>query len=102
MTTQHPGIGTLDTQADALYVAVDALVGANRTRIITLALGARLPTIFNQREFVQAGGLMSYGPNFSALFRRAADLVVCAGRSLVIYRSNSRPRSTANAHSVSR
>ena len=61
MTTQHPGIGTLDTQADALYVAVDALVGANRTRIITLALGARLPTIFNQREFVQAGGRLCSG-----------------------------------------
>jgi putative tryptophan/tyrosine transport system substrate-binding protein len=70
-----PAFETLDAQADALYVAVDALVAANRTRIITLALGARLPTIFNQREFVQAGGLMSYGPNFSVLFRRSADLV---------------------------
>jgi len=70
-----PAFETLDAQADALYVAVDALLSANRTRIITLALGARLPTIFNQREFVQAGGLMSYGPNFSALFQRAADLV---------------------------
>jgi putative tryptophan/tyrosine transport system substrate-binding protein len=70
-----PAFETLDAQADALYVAVDALVAANRTRIITLALGARLPTIFNQREFVQAGGLMSYGPNFSVLFRRSADLI---------------------------
>jgi hypothetical protein len=56
--------------ADALYVVIDALVVANRTRIITLALGARLPTIFNNRVFVQAGGLMSYGANFSDLFRR--------------------------------
>ena len=54
---------------------VDALVAANRTRIITLALGARLPTIFNTRDYVQAGGLMSYGPNFADLFRRTADLV---------------------------
>jgi putative ABC transport system substrate-binding protein len=52
-----------------------ALVVVNRTRIITLALGARLPTIFNIRDFVQAGGLMSYGPNFPDLFRRTADLV---------------------------
>jgi putative ABC transport system substrate-binding protein len=48
---------------------------ANRTRIITLALGARLPTIFNTREFVHAGGLMSYGPNYPDLFRRTAELV---------------------------
>jgi putative ABC transport system substrate-binding protein len=62
-------------RADALYVGVNALVVANRTRIITLALGARLPTIFNTREFVQAGGLMSYGPNYPDLFRRTAELV---------------------------
>jgi putative tryptophan/tyrosine transport system substrate-binding protein len=62
-------------RVDALYVAVNALVVANRTRIITLALGARLPTIFNTREFVHAGGLMSYGPNFPDLFRRTAELV---------------------------
>src|SRR5215469_18979221 len=60
-----PAFETLDAQADALYVAVDALVAANRTRIITLALGARLPTIFNNDNFVQAGALMSYGPDFS-------------------------------------
>ncbi len=64
-----------DARADALYVAVDALVTANRTRIITLALGARLPTMFGLREYVQAGGLMSYGPNLSAQFRRAAEYV---------------------------
>ena len=39
------------------------------------ALGARIPTIFGFREFVDAGGLMSYGPNFADLFRHAADLV---------------------------
>ena len=53
----------LKGQADALYVVNDALVNANRTRIITLALGARLPTIFNTRDHVQAGGLMSYARN---------------------------------------
>ena len=64
----------LKAQADALYVVGDPLVVANRTRIITLALSARLPTIFNTRDNVQAGGLMSYGPNFPAQFRRAAEL----------------------------
>jgi putative ABC transport system substrate-binding protein len=53
----------------------DPLVGANRTRIMTFALTARLPTIFNTRDHVQAGGLMSYGPNFPAQLRRAADFV---------------------------
>jgi putative tryptophan/tyrosine transport system substrate-binding protein len=42
---------------------------------VTLALHARLPTIFNSAEFVRAGGLISYGPNYPALFRRAADYV---------------------------
>jgi putative ABC transport system substrate-binding protein len=62
-------------RADALYVAADPLVLANRVRINTLALEARLPTIFSLRENVEAGGFMSYGPNFSDLFRRAADYV---------------------------
>jgi putative tryptophan/tyrosine transport system substrate-binding protein len=65
----------LKARADALYVVVDTLVVANRPRIITLARGARLPTIFQQSDFVQAGGLMSYGPNIPDLFRRAAELV---------------------------
>jgi putative tryptophan/tyrosine transport system substrate-binding protein len=62
-------------QADALYVVVDQLIVANRTRIFTFALGARLPTIFSTRDFVQAGGFMSYGPNYSDLFRHSADYV---------------------------
>jgi putative tryptophan/tyrosine transport system substrate-binding protein len=47
----------------------------HRLRIITFALAARLPTMFSQREYVAAGGLMSYGPNFPDLNRRAADYV---------------------------
>jgi len=70
-----PAFEALKAQADAVYVVVNALVTANRTRIITLALGARLPTIFNTRDFVQAGALMSYGPNYPDMFRRTADLV---------------------------
>ena len=53
----------------------DPLVTTNRIRINTLALGARLPTMHGVREYVEAGGLMSYGPNFPDLFRRAADYV---------------------------
>jgi putative ABC transport system substrate-binding protein len=64
-----------NAKADALYVVTTALVSANRTRIIELAVGARLPTIFITREYVQAGALMSYGPNYSDLFRRSADHV---------------------------
>ena len=61
--------------ADALYVVSEPLVTSNRIRINTLAQGARLPTIHASREFVEAGGLMSYGPNYSDQFRRAAELV---------------------------
>ena len=70
-----PAFETLKGRADALYVCADALVNTNRIRINTLALGARLPTMHRSREYVEAGGLMSYGPNFPDLFRRAADYV---------------------------
>jgi len=70
-----PAFEALKAQADALYVVTAALIAANRTRILTFALSARLPTIFNNRDHVQAGALMSYGPNFPALFRRTADYV---------------------------
>src|SRR5262249_25396064 len=53
----------------------DPLVNTNRIRINTSALGARLPTIYNSWEAVEAGGLMSYGANFPAAFRRAAELI---------------------------
>jgi putative ABC transport system substrate-binding protein len=70
-----PAFAALKAQADALYVVVDALLVANRTRIITLALGSRLPTISSTREYIQAGGLISYGAYFPDLFRRAAVMV---------------------------
>jgi putative ABC transport system substrate-binding protein len=70
-----PAIEALKGRADALYVAGDPLINANRVRINILAVGARLPTIYIQRENVEAGGLMSYGPNFPDLFRRAAEYV---------------------------
>jgi putative ABC transport system substrate-binding protein len=70
-----PAFEALKIQADALYVVGSALVAANRTRIITFALSARLPTIFNTRAYLEVGGLMSYGPSYPALFQRAAELV---------------------------
>ena len=70
-----PAFEALKGRAEALYVCSDPLVTTNRIRINTLALGARLPTMYSVREFVEAGGLMSYGPNFPDLFRRAADFV---------------------------
>jgi putative tryptophan/tyrosine transport system substrate-binding protein len=70
-----PAFQGLKTRADALYVAVDQLMVANRTSILTSALSARLPTIFSTRDFVKAGALMSYGPSYTERFRRAADYV---------------------------
>jgi len=61
--------------AKALYVVIDPLTNTHRVRINTLALAERLPTMYAIREGVQAGGLMSYGPNIPDLFRRAGDYV---------------------------
>jgi len=70
-----PAVETIKGRVDGFYVAGAPLFTTNRVRIHTLALAPRLPTIHNFRELVEAGGLMSYGPNFPDLFRRAADLV---------------------------
>ena len=70
-----PAFEALKGRADALYVCTDALANANRIRISTLALGARLPTMHGYKESVEAGGLMSYGANLTDLFRRAGDYV---------------------------
>jgi len=65
----------LKSGSQALYVCADPLVNANHARINTLALGARLPTIHPIRDFLEAGGFMSYGPSAVHLFRRAAEYV---------------------------
>jgi putative ABC transport system substrate-binding protein len=70
-----PAFEALKGRADALYVCVDPLINSNRVRINTRAVAARLPTMHGFREHVEAGGLMSYGANYSDLFRRAADYV---------------------------
>lgn len=68
-------ITSLKDRADALYVCTDPLISTNRVRINILAIGEKLPTMNSFREYVQAGGLISYGPNFPDLFRRAGDYV---------------------------
>jgi putative tryptophan/tyrosine transport system substrate-binding protein len=70
-----PAFKALKGRAEALYVAGGPLTSTNRIHINTFALGARLATICADREYVKAGGLMSYGPNFPDLFRRSADIV---------------------------
>ena len=70
-----PAIEALKGGADALYVCADSLTTTNQLLIITSVQAARLPTIFGARENVGVGGLMSYGPSFSDLFRNAAEYV---------------------------
>jgi putative ABC transport system substrate-binding protein len=70
-----PAIASLDGRAQALYICGDPFMNANRVRVITFALTARLPTMHDQRDFLEAGGLMCYGPNFPDLFRRAAEFI---------------------------
>jgi putative ABC transport system substrate-binding protein len=70
-----PAFEALKRRADALYIVGDPLVNIQRVRINTFALATRLPTMYVQREYVEAAGLMSYGPNYLDLNRRAADYV---------------------------
>ena len=70
-----PAFEAIRGKADALYVVSDALIAANSTLITTLALSGRLPTILSYGDYVESGGLMSYGPNYANLFRQAADMV---------------------------
>jgi len=70
-----PAIEALKGRVGALYVQSDPLMNTNRIRISTLALGAGLPTSSGARDYVEAGLLMSYGPNFPDLFRGAAGFV---------------------------
>jgi putative ABC transport system substrate-binding protein len=70
-----PALIAIRGQVQALYVPGDGLIFTHGVRVITVALAGRLPTIHNFREHVDAGGLMSYGPSFVALYRRSADYV---------------------------
>ena len=70
-----PAFEALKGRAEAIFVTGSPLIITNRAGFHTLAMGARLPAIYNGRSYVEAGGLMSYGPNQPAMFRRAADYV---------------------------
>jgi putative ABC transport system substrate-binding protein len=70
-----PAFEAFESGSQALYLCADALLNAYQNRINILALGARLPTIYPSRNFLQSGGLISYGVNNVDLFRRAADYV---------------------------
>jgi putative tryptophan/tyrosine transport system substrate-binding protein len=70
-----PAFETLKARADALHVCTEPLVFTSRTDISVLATAARLPTMFGAREYVEAGGLISYGANVPDLFRRAGEIV---------------------------
>jgi putative ABC transport system substrate-binding protein len=62
-------------KADALSVGIDALTQANAQTIVALAAKSKLPTAYPAREFVEVGGLLSYGPNYPDLYLRAAGLI---------------------------
>ena len=70
-----PAFDKIKGRADTLYVVGDTLMNSIRTRIAILAVGARMPTMYVHRDYVEAGGLISYGANIQNLFRRAADYV---------------------------
>jgi len=70
-----PAFEALKGRAEALYVVGESLTSTNNFRINTFALTLRLPTTYNNRDRLEAGGLMSFGPNFPSLYRRAAEFV---------------------------
>jgi putative tryptophan/tyrosine transport system substrate-binding protein len=70
-----PAFEALKGRAQAVYVPATPAAMVNRVRINTLALAAHVPTTLGVREYVEAGGLMSYGPNWPHMWARAADLV---------------------------
>jgi putative ABC transport system substrate-binding protein len=62
-------------RADALVVLADGLINSHQRKILDFAATRRLPAMYPNREFVDEGGLMSYAPSFTDLFRRAAVYV---------------------------
>jgi putative ABC transport system substrate-binding protein len=66
---------TIRQRTDGLIVGQDGLLQANRKLIVDLAAKHRLPAIYRAMEFIEAGGLMAYGPNYPDLYRRAATYV---------------------------
>ena len=67
--------------ADGLVVLRDTVIVMNMSRLLELAAKRRLPTMYGLREFVDAGGLMSYGPDLRDMYRRAAHVVARFSRA---------------------
>jgi putative ABC transport system substrate-binding protein len=62
-------------RAEALMTLADPVFTASRVKIVKLAAATRLPSVYYWKDFVDAGGLMSYGPSLQGLYRRAATYV---------------------------
>jgi putative tryptophan/tyrosine transport system substrate-binding protein len=92
-----PLFEALKGRADAVYIASDPLMNTNRIRISTLALGARLPTMHGVRDYVEAGGLMSYGPSISIAAPPIMLTRFCVAPSPASFRSSSRPSSISSS-----
>ena len=72
---KHAFAELLDHQIDAISVGIDALTQARVGLIVELAGVYKLPTAYPAREFVEAGGIVSYGPNYPDLYYRSAALM---------------------------
>ena len=70
-----PAMDTLKGSVDAIYLSTSPIINTNCVLINTRALGIGLPTSYGVSEFLEGGGLMSYGPDFADLFRRSGDYV---------------------------
>jgi putative tryptophan/tyrosine transport system substrate-binding protein len=70
-----PAFESIRSRAQAIYVFPNPVLFVSRIRINILAVGARLPTMHSVREYVEAGGLLSYGPNWPHMWSRAAGMV---------------------------
>ena len=62
-------------RAQALIATTGGLIATQQRQVLDFAAKNRLPAMYQTSEFVEAGGLMSYGPNYTDLWRRAADFV---------------------------
>jgi putative ABC transport system substrate-binding protein len=94
-----PTFDALNGRVDAIYVCGDALVFIYRNRINTLSVGLHLPTVHVAREFIEAGGLISYGPSMrpSSGARPNLSIRFCVGRSRPISPWSSRPSSNSSS-----
>jgi putative ABC transport system substrate-binding protein len=72
---EHACRTMVDKGVEAVTVLDDGMFYNERTRIVALAAQSQMPAMYSHRGYVEAGGLLSYGPNLPALFRRAATYV---------------------------